>query len=140
MAFPSHPKPIADLGALLAGLQPRLQPGVYIFASLSGGRQPRGLAPLATFHEAEGLSLIVEASAADAAGLTPLGRMAWITLDVHSDLMAVGLTAAVAGALAGAGISCNVVAAARHDHLFVPLDRAAEAMAVLGRLSAGVER
>ncbi len=42
-----------------------------------------------------------------------------------------GLTAAVATALAKEGIACNVVAALRHDHLFVPYDRAAEAMEVL---------
>jgi len=49
-------------------------------------------------------------------------------------LAAVGLTAAVARALADAGISCNVVAAAHHDHLFVPVDRAAEAIEALSRL------
>ena len=34
-----------------------------------------------------------------------------ITLMVHSDLEGVGLTAAVSGALADAGIACNMVAA-----------------------------
>jgi hypothetical protein len=53
---------------------------------------------------------------------------------VHSDLQAVGLTAAVAAALAEAGISCNVVAAAHHDHLFVPVESASQAIAVLQAL------
>jgi len=53
---------------------------------------------------------------------------------VTSDLHAVGLTAAVATALAAAGISCNVVAGACHDHLFVPVDRAGEALAALQAL------
>ena len=51
-----------------------------------------------------------------------------------SSLEAVGLTAAVAGALAAEGISANVVAAFHHDHVFVPAGRAAEAMACLARL------
>jgi hypothetical protein len=46
----------------------------------------------------------------------------------------VGLTAVVSSALAEAGIACNVVAATRHDHLFVPIDRAADALAILRRL------
>lgn len=63
-----------------------------------------------------------------------LFRAAWITLTVHSDLSAVGLTAAVAGALAQANISCNVIAGAYHDHLFVPFESAAQAMEILRRL------
>jgi hypothetical protein len=60
-----------------------------------------------------------------------------ITLNVHSSLAAVGLTAAVSQALAGAGIPANIVAAACHDHVFVPWDRRADALAILHRLSAG---
>jgi uncharacterized protein len=68
-------------------------------------------------------------------GLTILFRAAWITLTVHSDLAAAGLTAAVSSALFEQGISCNVVAAAHHDHLFVPENCAEEALAVLKALS-----
>ena len=57
-----------------------------------------------------------------------------IVLTVHSSLNAVGLTAAVAGALAAAGISANVVAAHYHDHIFVPSERAVDALAVLEQL------
>ena len=59
-----------------------------------------------------------------------------ITLGVTSSLQAVGLTAAVAGALAAAGIAANVVAAFHHDHVFVPADRAADVMACLAGLGA----
>lgn len=51
-----------------------------------------------------------------------------------SDLAAIGLTAAFARALGDAGISCNVVAAAHHDHMFVPVERADAAIAALRAL------
>ena len=60
-----------------------------------------------------------------------------ITLSAYSGLHAVGLLAAIAGKLASAGISLNVVSAFHHDHLFVPTDRAGEAMALLGEQSGG---
>ena len=63
-------------------------------------------------------------------GLPILLRCAWITLTVHSDLQAVGLTASFARALADEGIACNVVAGARRDHIFVPIAAAAAVSAL----------
>jgi hypothetical protein len=57
-----------------------------------------------------------------------------IELRVHSDLAAVGLTAAVAGALAADGISANVVAAFHHDHVLVPAPDATRALQILRAL------
>ncbi len=126
------------LAKLLASLEPRLQPGAYVFVCVPA--LPVGLEPIASFREAEGLTLVVEESAAHAAGLTPLFRAAWITLTVHSDLAAVGLTAAVSTALAECGIACNVIAAAHHDHLFVPVERADVALAALVSLAEQARR
>jgi hypothetical protein len=55
---------------------------------------------------------------------------------VHSSLSAVGLTAALSTALAEAGISANIVAALRHDHLFVPWNRREDALRCLEALTA----
>ncbi|MDW2983260.1 MAG: ACT domain-containing protein [Rhodanobacter sp.] len=125
---------VSNLAELLRSMQPVLNRGVYAFATLPAGRVPDRLVPIATFREREGLTLIVEEPQAQDAGLAVLFRAAWITLSVHSDLHAVGLTAAVATALAEAGISCNVVAAAHHDHLFVPVESASRAIAALQAL------
>ncbi|WP_197511421.1 ACT domain-containing protein [Tessaracoccus coleopterorum] len=73
---------------------------------------------------------------ADWEGLGYEGTYAWITLTVHSSLEAVGLTAAVAGRLARAGIACNMLAGAHHDHLLVPTERADEVLLLLAGLSA----
>ncbi|WP_244816328.1 ACT domain-containing protein [Caballeronia sp. Lep1P3] len=126
-----------DLDTLIASMQPELQPGVYVFASLPHDAPLTGAGVVATFREREGVTVVMEEGAATAAGLTPLFRAAWITLTVHSDLDAVGLTAAFAGALGAAGISCNVMAAAYHDHLFVPFDDAGRAMDALLKLQQG---
>src|SRR5262245_2534195 len=104
----------ADLRALLSALQPRRNPGVMAFVSVPADAAFAELEPIAIFREIEGVTLIVEESRAGTMGLMVLLRAAWLTLDVPSGLDAVGLTAAVATALADAGIACNVVAAAHH--------------------------
>jgi hypothetical protein len=121
-------QPITDLATLLRTLDPVWNDGVYVFAVVASGELARSIPSIATFGEAEGTTVITSEAEARKAGLSVLFRAAWITLNVHSGLDAVGLTAAVSQALADAGISCNVVAAAHHDHVFVPVERAGEAM------------
>ncbi|MCA8057454.1 MULTISPECIES: ACT domain-containing protein [Burkholderia cepacia complex] len=124
-------QPVSDLTELLASMQPELNEGAYVFSFVQADRDVSLLAPLATFREREGLTVIVDEPTAVREDLPVLFRAAWITLTVHSDLQAVGLTAAVAEALTKASISCNVVAAAFHDHIFVPVERATDALAQL---------
>ena len=57
-----------------------------------------------------------------------------ITLTCHSSLEAVGLTYRVSHRLASLGISCNVVAAYFHDHIFVAHDKADTAVEALRAL------
>jgi uncharacterized protein len=126
--------PIRDLELLLRTLRPERQPGVWAYAACPHERDTAALRPLATFREHEATTVIAREEDIRAAGLQPLFLCAWIALSVYSDLEAVGLTAALAAALTARGISCNVVAAAYHDHLFVPLERADEALAALHAL------
>ena len=121
---------VSDLDELLRTMRPVLRPGAWVFCVAPPGRDIAGA--IATFREDEGLMVIVAEDEAPRLGLTPLYRAAWITLTVHSDLNAVGFLAAISGALADAGISCNVVSAVHHDHVFVPIERGQEALEVLG--------
>jgi len=126
--------PIADLAILIASMRPHLDPEVYVWSCVD--QVPAGVTPVATVREAEGLTVVCTRADADAAGLDVTFPCARITLQVHSALEAVGLTAAFAAALGEAGISANVVAGFHHDHIYVPLDRADDAMGALERLSA----
>jgi hypothetical protein len=115
---------------MIAGMAPERRPGRYVFcttADCSAGTS----AAIATFREAEGLSLVLPLEEAARLGFDTGQPMALITLTVHSALDGVGLTAAVAGALAAAGIPCNMIAAFHHDHVFVPEAMAARALSVL---------
>ena len=129
--------PVSDLAQLLRAMEPVLHPGTYAFVSLSEDTRLNTSDVIASIRETEGLSVVVAQALGEQAGLTPAFLCRWITLTVHSDLHAVGLTAAFAGALANAGISCNVVAGTHHDHLFVPVDRADDAMTALRALQGG---
>ncbi|MEH6364878.1 MAG: ACT domain-containing protein [Pseudomonas marincola] len=128
---------ITDLSELLKHMKPLLNTGEYVFCSIASRAQLGAFEPLGSFRESEGLTVIVEREQAQALGLNFDYVAAWLTLEVHSALAAVGLTAAVAKALADAGISCNVIAGFYHDHLFVDHAQGARAQQVLQQLSEG---
>jgi predicted N-acetyltransferase YhbS len=124
-----------NLQALLAALHPELREGEYVYVLWPHGRP---LAPgiEAAVREAEGLTVVLPRVEADSLGLNYDFVAAWITLQVHSELEAIGLTAAVGKALTDAHISCNVLAGFHHDHLLVPVADAARAIEALAELSA----
>lgn len=124
-----------SLATIIKTLRPHLNDGDYVFCTLKDESSARDLPVVGSFREAEGLTIIVERQVAEQAGLAFDYVAAWITLNVHSALQAVGLTAAFATALGDAGVSCNVVAAYYHDHLFVGRKDADRAMEVLRDLS-----
>ena len=127
-----------DLKKLLASMKPQLLPEIYVFATLPTGTSPPDrVDPIMSFREREGLTLIVMEDEARAVGLAGTFRCRMITLDIHSSLEAVGFLAAITTRLAAAGMGVNPVSAFYHDHLFVPAERAEEALAVLAELAAG---
>jgi uncharacterized protein len=128
--------PLSDLALLLRSMEPALHPGVFVFTSLRDAAEVEASTIIASIREPEGLSVVMREEDAQERGLPILFRAAWITLTVTSDLAAVGLTAAFASALGADGISCNVVAGAYHDHIFVSVESAERAMLALRRLQA----
>lgn len=128
---------ISDLPTLLASLSPVVSSDVYVFLTRPFATYGDGaeLDPIATFSENEGLTLVVRKERAEASGERYQGEYGLISLGVHSDLQAVGLTAAIATALSDQGISTNIVAAFYHDHLFVPFSRVDDAVTVLSQLA-----
>jgi uncharacterized protein len=136
-----------NLATLLKTAKPEHNAGEYVFCRVAdasgfpdaGGFSGAGGFPVdevvMVFKEAEGVTLIVRKEWADRNRLEYSFVAAWITLTVHSSLEAVGLTAAFSSALAANGISCNVVAAYYHDHIFVDSRDLARAMDVLRGLA-----
>lgn len=122
-----------DLAALLATLRSSVRDGAFVFVSVA---DVDDIPFAARIEETEGITLVVEQSVADARRLAYDFVARWITLEVHSSLQSVGLTAAVSTALTSEGISCNVLAGYYHDHLLVPAERLEDAVAVLDRLRA----
>ncbi|MEL6701022.1 MAG: ACT domain-containing protein [Pseudomonadota bacterium] len=131
---------ITNLQTLMASMSPSLDPRTFVFATVPE-EHATSLAPHAqmTFREAEGLTLILEADQADAAGIEAVFPCRMITLQVHSALEAVGFLARILPALAEAGMGVNPVSAFFHDHLFVPSDRAEDAIEVLRGLVAAAQ-
>jgi uncharacterized protein len=124
-----------DIGVLLKSMKPSLHEGEYVFCSVKENISIDFDKIIGSFREEEGVTIVVEKQVADEMNLSYSFVSAWITLTVHSSLEAVGLTAAFSTALSGAGISCNVIAAFYHDHIFVPVNDQLKAIEILTRLS-----
>lgn len=123
---------VVELDQLLESISPQLFDDDYVFCTMPGvlGEYVY-LDPIATFVEAEGLTLLLLKEVAEAEQIEFESVFKKITLSVHSSLDAVGLTAAVAEKLSSKGISANVIAAFYHDHIFVPCEKANQALAAL---------
>jgi hypothetical protein len=120
-----------DLKRLLSGMAPVLDDVTYVFVTLPGRTVPSGLNPRMSMQEDEGTTIVIPQAAAEAAGLAHEFPCRMITLNVHSALAAVGFLAKVTARLARLGMGVNPVAGYFHDHLFVPKERAEDAMSAL---------
>ncbi|MBL4670997.1 MAG: ACT domain-containing protein [Arenicella sp.] len=127
-----------NLAKLLATMSPVLMTGEFVFLSFPGAAygDHANLNPVASVAEQEGLTLVVEKTHADRHGMEYQSCYTGITLEVHSSLDAVGLTAAFSDKLSEYGISANVIAGYFHDHIFVQSAYADRAMTALRQLSA----
>jgi hypothetical protein len=124
-----------DLKSLLAGMSPVLDPAIYVFVTLPGRALPQGPSPRMIMQEGEGTTIIITRDEANAAGLDHVFECRMITLDVHSALDAVGFLAKVTTRLADLNMGVNPVAGFYHDHLFVPVSRADDAMTALREMA-----
>ena len=125
-----------NLNSLLKNMTPIINEGDYVFCTIPALTGIDVSDIIGSFKEAEGITVILKKQIADNLKLEYNYIASWITLTVHSSLEATGLTAAFATALAKEGISCNVVAAYYHDHIFVDKKNAEKAIEALRNLSA----
>lgn len=124
-----------DISKLLRYMNPRLNNGEFVFATITDlNTIPRG-DTLCEFKEKEGITIVIEKNKADSFSLSYGFISHWITLNVHSSLEAVGLIAIVSKELSKNGISCNVIAGYYHDHIFVKSEHSKKAMEILDLLS-----
>ena len=125
-----------NLETLLQNMKPEMHEGVFVFCTIPEDEEiPPTIRPVHIFREREGTAFVVRREEADSVGMPYQFASRLITLNVHSSLDAVGFLAAITTQLAEAGISVNPVSAFYHDHLFVPDDRAVEALHHLQSMS-----
>ena len=124
-----------DLRELVKTLKPKHNIGEFVFCVVNDLTDVNPNDIMMFFREGEGNTIIIKKDLADSLNFQYSFISSWITLTVHSSLTAVGLTALFSKALSERGISCNVVAAFYHDHIFVPKKDTEEAMAILTKLS-----
>ena len=125
-----------DLEILLKSMKPEHVSGDYVFCKVEKFENLDLNNIVMLFKEKEAITLILKKEIADQLQLDYSVVMSWVTLTVHSSLEAVGLTAAFSKALSEQGISCNVVAAYYHDHIFVNQKEVQKAMEILHSFSA----
>lgn len=131
MSVGEAPEPLADLDEILASLAVSRREGVFAVCSVDD--IPDADVEAVVFED-EGITVVLPLEQAEALRLSWGLEAAWLTIDVRTALDGVGLTAALAAALADADVPCNVLAGFHHDHLLVPVDRVELAIATIEAL------
>eukprot|EP00746_Dinoflagellata_sp_MGD_P039105 gnl/MRDRNA2_/MRDRNA2_19426_c0_seq1.p1 gnl/MRDRNA2_/MRDRNA2_19426_c0~~gnl/MRDRNA2_/MRDRNA2_19426_c0_seq1.p1 ORF type:complete len:280 (-),score=50.50 gnl/MRDRNA2_/MRDRNA2_19426_c0_seq1:26-865(-) len=131
-----------NLDKLVASMSPMLRPETYVWCAVPKEEDAVIKKLLmddklfSYFREDEALTVVVEKSVAEQEALKFEFPSKCLTLQVHSSLEAVGLTACFATELGRFEISANVVAGFHHDHIFVAEKDGEKAKKVLEDLSA----
>ena len=127
---------IKELQTLLANVDPVLDERSFVFCTFPdfNSNDICRLNPIGMFQEKEGVTLIITKQQAIDSHIDYESVYKLISLNVHSSLDAVGLTAAFSEKLAEKNISANVVAAYYHDHIFVPEEKAEQALMAICEL------
>lgn len=120
-----------DLQTMLDSLDVERRPGTFTFVAVEIPTPGLLAAAHGMVKEGKLTTLVLPVESARRAGLPVVIEMAWLSLTVQSSLEAVGLTAAFAKILGDEDISCNVLAGYHHDHILVPVERAADAIQAL---------
>jgi uncharacterized protein len=131
----SLPQGEANLSVLLKNMKPILNEGEWVIHSVGRINEFKLEDVYCSVKEKEGITVVIKKNVADGKSIKYSTVFSWITLEVHSSLEAVGLTAAFSTALAKANISCNVIAGFYHDHIFVPKKDTQKAIEILTKLS-----
>ncbi len=124
-----------DLQKLLKNMKPEHNSGDYVFCKIEKVENINLNEIEMLFKEKEAFTLILKKENAEKLNLEYSVVMSWITLSIHSSLEAIGLTAAFSNALSEHEISCNVVAAYYHDHIFLDKKDTIRAMEILSSFS-----
>lgn len=122
-----------DLATMLATLVVERRPEPVTMITITESVE-LGYGIHAVLTEAEGTTVVATVAEAERRGWRADFQATWLTIQVHSSLEAVGLTAAMSRVLTQHNIPCNVLAGFYHDHLLVPVEMADAAIAALESL------
>lgn len=124
-----------NLKKIIKAMTPKLNGGEYVFVSVKDVSKINRNITICEFKEKEGITVILEKNKADELNYSYDFIASWITLQIHSSLDSVGLTAVFSTELAKNNISCNVIAGYYHDHIFVDKNKSDKAIEILKELS-----
>ena len=126
---------VTNLNKIIKTLSPKLNKGDYVFCTKNDLQNINNLKVICLFKESEGYTFVLPKEYADELKLKYSYTASWITLCIHTSLEAVGLTAIISNAFTKENISCNIIAAYYHDHIFVAKEDTEKALDILNQLS-----